>query len=89
MKIKGKFVCFIENGARLYPVKGIRPNIDFSNTIVEIETDKFYPQEKKRIKPIEYEYYRFFGKCSPSNGNLMDKINELISVYNRERKDGG
>ena len=37
MKVQGKFICFVENGARLYPVEGVRPNIDFDNAIVEIK----------------------------------------------------
>ena len=36
IKIIGKFSCFVDGNIRLYPIKGIKPNIDYNNIDVEI-----------------------------------------------------
>ena len=44
-RVTGKFICFRYGKAKLYPIKGIKPNIDFDNAIVEVEIKKLKQQQ--------------------------------------------
>ena len=71
MKVQGKFICFVENGARLYPVEGVRPNIDFDNAIVEIESPNKKLKEQQQASNCEW-----YNKGLDAQKNI-DERNEL------------
>ena len=83
MKVQGKFICFVENGARLYPVEGVRPNIDFDNAIVEIESPNKKLKEQQQASNCEWYNKGLDAQKNIDERNELteDEIEKIVNEY--------